>query len=139
MAALPWLALTAFQCTLAQSHGALFLVLIPATLVGALYQWNLNGRLCLDRSVVHLAVDGNELQVLRKSGERYLVIVGPASRLYPRIAILKLMPIGNTQMPSTVVLWAIRRDVGNVPGDLHRQLRAWLRLVSSGSPAKRTL
>lgn len=135
LAALPWLGLTVFDLILAYAYGPAFLVLIPVTLAGAVYQWNLNGRLCLDRSVTRLTVTGDGLHLLQRNGEHYPVVADSGSRLYPRLVILKLNPSDATNGPSTVLLWAEEYGTGNVSGDLHRQLRAWLRLGStSGRP-----
>jgi len=130
LTALPWLALTVFNLILAQAYSPGFLALVPVGLAGAVYQWNLNGRLSLGRSIVRLTVADGELQVQQRDGQHYSVIPDPVSRLYPRLAVLKLKPSGTTNHPCTVVLWARTKGPGNVAGDLHRQLRARLRLGS---------
>jgi len=133
LAALPWFGLTIFDLILAYAYGPAFLGLIPVTLAGALYQWNLNGRLCLDRSVTRLTITGDGLHLQQRNGEHYPVVADSDSRLYPRLVILKLNPSDATNRPSTVLLWAEEHGTGNVSGDLHRQLRAWLRLGSASN------
>ncbi len=133
LSALPWLALTVFNLVLAQAYSAFFLALIPVGLAGAVYQWNLNGRLSLNRSIVRLTVSDIGLQAQQRDGERYPVTPDSASRLYPRLIILKLKPSDTTNRSGTVLLWARDQGPGNVPGDLHRQLRAWLRLGSDSN------
>jgi toxin CptA len=133
LSALPWIGLTLFNLILAQAYSAYFLVLIPVGLAGAVYQWNLNGRLSLNRSTVRLTVSEVGLEAQQRDGERYPVIPDSASRLYPRLIILKLKPSATTNRSGTVLLWARDQGPGNVPGDLHRQLRAWLRLGSDNS------
>ena len=128
LSALPWFALTLFNLILAQAYSAFFLVLIPVGLAGAVYQWNLNGRLNLNRSIVRLTVSDAGLQAQQQDGEQYPVVPDSVSRLYPRLIILKLKPSGTTNRSGTVLLWARNQGPGNVPVDLHRQLRAWLRL-----------
>lgn len=130
LAALPWLLLALFNLVLAGAYGLAFLLLVPVALAGAAYHWNLLGRLCLERSVVRLTFpEGSEgeLQVQQRNNEEYAARPDSASRLYPRLAILKLNPVDATNRPCTVLLWAS----GNISGDLHRQLRARLRLGSA--------
>lgn len=131
LAALPWLGLTVFDLILAHTYGVGFLALVPATLAGAVYQWRLNGQLCLDRSITRLTVTDSGLQVQQRNGEQYPVVADAGSRLYPRLAILKLNPATSTNRSSTVLLWSDENGTGNVPGDLHRHLRVWLRLGSA--------
>ncbi|TGN41038.1 hypothetical protein [Marinobacter confluentis] len=137
LVALPWAGLGMFNLILALTYSLWFLALIPLALAGGIYQWKLNGRLGLQRSVVRLTVNVDQLQLQHRNGQKYPVRADPSSRLYPRLAILKLMPSDTTNRPSTVLLWADRADcgdsgsLGNVPADQHRQLRAWLRLGPS--------
>lgn len=129
LTAFPWFALAVFNLILAQAYSPGFLALVPVGLAGAVYQWNLNGRLSLGRSIVRLTIADGELQVQQRDGQHYAVIPDSVSRLYPRLAVLKLKPSDATNH-CTVLLWARTKGPGNVPGDLHRQLRAWLRLGS---------
>lgn len=138
VAILPWLCLTVFSLILAYRYGVGFLILVPVAAAVAVHQWHLTGQLCLDRSVVRLTVRNDRLQVQRRDGKHYEAIADGESRLYPRLVILKLRPGDTTYKPLTVILWAETQTVGNVPADLHRQLRAWLRLGSSGGQAQRT-
>lgn len=131
LASLPWLGLAIFNLILAFVYGPAFLILIPATLAGAVYQWNLNGRLCLDRSITRLIITDGDLQAQQRNGQQYPVYADSGSRLYPRLVILKLNPSDSNNKESTVLLWAGDNGAGNVPGDLHRHLRAWLRLGSA--------
>ena len=133
LAVLPWFALTVFNLILAQTYSPGFLVLVPAALIGAIYQWNLNGRLSLDRSIVRLTVTDGELQVQQRNGQNYAVIPNSVSRIYPQLVMLKLKPSSTTNHSGTVLLWSQARGTGNVPGDLHRQLRAWLCLGSENN------
>lgn len=133
LASLPWIGLTGFELVLAYAYGPAFLILLPLALAGALYQWNLNGRLCLARSVTRLTVTGDGLQLQQRDGKQYSAAADPRSRLYPRLIILKLNPADTTHKPSTMLLWADMHGTGNVSGDLHRRLRAWLRLGSASS------
>jgi toxin CptA len=133
---MPWLILAIFNLVLALAYGWLFLTLVPLALAGAVYHWNLNGRLSLERSVVGLTITADGLQARQRNGHPYPVIADPGSRLYSQLAILKLTPVDATHNPSTVLLWAGIRGGGNVPDDLHRQLRAWLHLGPSGSQTK---
>jgi len=132
LATTPWLVLSVFNLVLAYAYSAFFLILAAMALAGALYQWNLNGRLCLNRSIVRLTVTENGLQTQQRNGEQYPVTPHSGSRLYPRLIILKLEPTDATHTSSTVLLWAGQQGSGNVPGNPHRQLRAWLRLGSGG-------
>lgn len=133
LTALPWLVLSIFNLILAQAYSPFFLILVPAGLAGAIYQWKLNGSLSLDRSIIRLTVADDELQVQQGDGQHYSVTPDSASRLYPRLVVLKLKPAATTNWPHTVLLWAREQGPGNVPGDLHRRLRAWLRLASGNS------
>lgn len=136
MAALPWSGLAVFTLILSHSYGPVFLALIPVTLAGAVYQWQLNGRLRLDRSITRLTLTGDGLQARQRNGDQYPVVADSGSRLYPRLLILKLRPCDATNPASTVLLWATAKGTGNVPGDLHRQLRVWLRLGSAEDSAR---
>jgi toxin CptA len=136
LAALPWLVLCGFILILAGTHGISFLVLLPVALAGALYQWNLNGRLSLGRSITRLTITDRGLQAQQRNGTQFLASVGPQSRLYPALIILKLNPDDATYKSISVLLWARNEQSvdspGNIAGDLHRQLRVWLRLGSAG-------
>jgi toxin CptA len=132
LASAPWLGLTGFNLILANAYGAVFLGLIPLALAGAIYQWNLNGRLRLARSVIRLTITSDGLQLQQRNGEQYPVTANSGSRLYPRLVILKLNPSDATNRASTMLLWSDEHGTGNVSGDLHRRLRAWLRLGSAG-------
>jgi toxin CptA len=136
LAALPWLVLCGFILILAGIHGVAFLVLLPVALAGALYQWKLNGLLTLERSIVRLTITDRGLQAHRRDGAQFLASVGPQSRLYPALVILKLNPDDATYKSVPVLLWARNEQSldspGNIAGDLHRQLRAWLHLGSAG-------
>lgn len=133
LTALPWLVLTVFNLILAQAYSPVFLVLALAGLAGAVYQWKLNGRLSLGKSIVRLTVTDGQLQIQHRDGQHYAVTPDAVSRLYPRLIMLKVKPSATTNWPHTVVLWARVQGPGNIPGDLHRQLRAWLRLGSVDS------
>lgn len=138
LAALPWSGLVVFVLALAHSYGPYFLILSPAALAGAIYQWRLNGRLGLDRSITGLTVTDEALKVQLRSGDGYTVAADSASRVYPRLLVLKLTPLDPTHRSSTVLLWADNNGTGNVPGDLHRQLRAWLRLGFASDTSRPT-
>lgn len=133
LTALPWLTLAGFSLILTQAYGPGFLILVLAGLAGAVYQWNLNGRLTLGRSIIRVTVADGELQVQRRDGRHYSVSPESGSRIYPRLVVLKVKPSCTTLHSATVLLWARAQGPGNVPVDLHRQLRVWLRLGSGTS------
>jgi len=138
LSALPWLGLALFNLVLTFSFGGSFLLLFALSLAGVFYQWNLNGRLCLARSITRLVLTESGMIVEQANGKQVPVAVDPESRLYHRLIILKLRPTNSTNRRSTVLLWAINQRMGNIPGDLHRQLRVWLNLGPAGAEQHQT-
>jgi toxin CptA len=132
---MPWLALAGFNLTLAFAYGLPFLALVPLALAGAVFQWKLNGSLSLNRSVTGLVIGGDGLQVQQRSGEGFTARAAPASRIYPRLVILKLTPTGAIKRPSTLLVLAGQPGTGNVCEAQHRRLRAWLQLGAAEHPA----
>lgn len=137
LAVLPWFVLAAFNLVLALAYGAIFALLLPVALAGGVYQWNLTGQLRLRQSIVRLMITSDGLQVQQRNGACYPVTADGNSRLFPRLAILKLRPTASTNPASTVLLWANSQGArfvrGNVPADPLRQLRVWLRLGPANS------
>lgn len=138
LAALPWFALAVFNLILANAYSFAFALLPPLALAGGVWQWKLTGRLSLRRSIVRLVITNDGLQAQQQNGDCYPVTVAANSRLSPRLAILKLQPTAATYRSFSVLLWSDNQGDrflrGNVPADLLRQLRVWLRLGPTSSP-----
>ncbi|MDI9246131.1 hypothetical protein [Marinobacter sp. CHS3-4] len=133
IASLPWLCLGVFTLILALSFGSAFLLLLAASVGGAVYQWNLNGRLGLAKSITRLIVTESGIVAERRDGQQLTVTVEPESRLYFRLMILKLRPTNSNYNPITVLLWSMTSGAGNISTDLHRRLRVWLNLGPQSS------
>lgn len=129
-----WLSLAAgLAVTALQTSAWLALCLIPIALMGA----DSVGRLALltgYRSVTRLRVDRGQLRLERADGARFAVVAHPDTRLYGRLALLKLTSPGAMLQEYTVCLVDLPL-IRNTDPQAFRRLRVWLRFSDEGLPA----
>ncbi|WP_375182941.1 hypothetical protein [Marinobacter sp.] len=134
IAALPWLALTAFLLVAAGSGQPWLLAGVPVSLLGAAWQFRRTGLLRGHRAVAGLTVTDGQLLARLADQTAVAVDAAGASRMGPRLTLLKLRPVGTTSGSYfTVLLAPIAGLAGNASADDFRRLRVWLRL---GRPRK---
>lgn len=130
-----WLSLAAgLAVTALQTSMWLALSLIPVALLGA----DSVGRLALltgHRSVTRLRVERGQFQLERADGTRLSVVAHPNSRLYGRLALLKLTVHGAMLQEYTVCLVDLPL-VRNTDPHAFRRLRVWLRFSDEGHPTR---
>ncbi len=131
VAALPWLAASAFILIAAMAGKPWMLALAPVTLAGAVFQFRRNGLLAGHGAVLGLYLEQNRLYARLGSGQSRAVYACPSSRLSSRVALLNLRPVASRSGSYPVVLLCSNRIAGNVSEDQFRRLRMWLRLGRS--------
>lgn len=133
IAALPWGALMLAALALGQLQHPLLWLFCPLAAVGGARQFRGSGWLQRENSVRHLSVSGDQLYAHLTDGRRPPVKVSADSRLFARLAILKLTPSDSTVKPALVILVDPAQATGltaNVDPAAFRRLRVWLRLAS---------
>lgn len=129
IAALPWCVLALAALALGWIQHPLLWVFCPLAIVGGLCQFRTSGWLQRASSVCQLSVTAGGLCVHLKNGRRTTVRIAADSRLFARLAILKLTPVDTTVKPALVIL--VDPGFGlpaNVDPVAFRRLRVWLRL-----------
>lgn len=136
LASLPWLVLLAFVVAAALAGKMWLMLASPIIIAGALMQYRCIGRLLGRRSVTGLLVDQGQLYVVTGDNRQIPVRPSASSRLWSRLALLKLRPSGTRfQAYSTVIVTPGPGWSGNAREDDFRRLRVWLRLGRSGQVA----
>ena len=129
LASAPWLALLGFLAVAISAGKPWLLIGLPVALVGAILQYRGSGRLQGSSTVNVLRVEEGQLSARLGDGREIAVIATGASRLGPRLALLKLRPVGTRVRTYSAILLANTAYLrGNVPEDEFRRLRMWLRL-----------
>lgn len=133
LASLPWLVLLAFAVIGALAGKPWLLAACPIVVAGAVLQYRCSGSLLANRSVTGLFVDQGQLYLV--TGDHRQIPVRPAasSRLWSRLALLKLRPVGTRfQSYSAVIISSGQGCPGNARKEDFRRLRVWLRLGTEG-------
>ncbi|SFR55772.1 toxin CptA [Marinobacter gudaonensis] len=133
IAGLPWLVLLVFLLIGSLKGKPWLLTAVPIVLAGAVLQYRCSGALLTKRSVTGLLVDQGQLYVVTGDHRRIPVRPAPSSRLWSRLALLKLRPVGTRfQAYSAVIVSSGPGCPGNAPEADFRRLRMWLRLGTQG-------
>ena len=134
VAALPWGVMMSVTLVLGQAQHPLLWLFCPIAGLGALRQFRNCGRLRGSRSVLRLSVTGQQLTAHLADGRCLPVEISTDSRLFARLAILKLKPTDTRVKPVISVLvdpLAASGLTGNVDPAIFRRLRVWIRLAAS--------
>jgi len=128
LAAAPWVAASAFVLIAgAAGHKWMSVLALPA-LIGAVFQFRLNGLLAGPLAVLGLHQDQGTLYARLGNGQTVAVNASPSSRICSKAALLKLHPATSRYSTYPVVLLSCKGITGNVSEDQFRRLRMWLRL-----------
>lgn len=134
IAALPWLTLFAFALTASADNSPWMLALAPVACAGTVLHFRRFGLLRSKLSVTGLALEAGQLQAILPGQSAVPVEPSGASRLGPRLTLLKLRPTGTRLKAYYLILLAPESwPGGNVCPDQFRRLRQWLRLGQSPS------
>lgn len=132
IAALPWGVLMLATLVLGYAQHPLLWLFSPLAGLGGWRRFQSCGRLRGgSRSVTRLSVAGDRLTAHLANGRSVPVAISPDSRLFARLAILKLTPTDASVRPVTSILvdpLAAAGLTGNVDPSLFRRLRVWIRL-----------
>ncbi len=131
IAAFPWFTLALAALALGQLQHPLLWLLCPLAVAGGLRQYRDSGWLQPASSVSKLSVNSDRLYAHLNDGRQLPVSVSGDSRLYARLAILKLTPTDTSVKSALVIL--VDPGLGltaNVDPVAFRRLRVWLRLAS---------
>lgn len=132
LSAVPWIALLLFVLAIAAENSLYFLIFCVPALLGGWHQYLKNGLLTRHDSVASVSVIDDQLYVEQRNGQCYQVYAAANSRLYPRLAILKLPAIGSIYQSRFVIMCSLGVRFSNVCAEDFRKLRVWLRLGPSG-------
>ncbi|WP_166269080.1 hypothetical protein [Marinobacter caseinilyticus] len=131
IASTPWITLLLSALTVGLASSAPLLLCCPPALAGAVWQVRASGLLMSSASVTQLSIRDGQLHALLGNGQRFPAHAKTESRLFGRMALLKLALVGTNLTPPLVVLIDVRRADGqprNTDPDAFRRLRVWLRL-----------
>lgn len=127
----PWLVLAGSALVIGLSGTPLLIGFCPAGVAGAIWQIRASGLLASAGSVVQLSIDDDQLFVRLRSGSQFQARVSAESRLFGKLALLKLALHDTTLKPPMVVIIALPPRSGaprNSEPEAFRQLRVWLKL-----------
>ena len=131
IAATPWFIVAGSTLAIGLAGTPLLLWFGPVGLAGAVWQIRASGLLASDRSVVQLSVDDDQLFARLRNGEQFPARASKESRLFGKLALLKLTLHGTRLKPPMVVVITLPPRSGvplNSEPEAFRQLRVWLRL-----------
>jgi len=132
--AAPWLVLAGSALLIGLAGTPLLLWFCPAGLAGAIWQARASGLLASDDSVVQLSVADDQLFVRLRNGNQFQARANTESRLFGKLALLKLTLHDTMLRPPMVVIIALPAKSGtprNSEPAAFRRLRVWLRLSGS--------
>lgn len=139
LAALPWILMTVAVVALAATGPALMAPVAVFPALMGLRQFRRSGLLQGPSSVHRLTLQAGELRVLLGDGRQVAARVTGDSRVFARLALLKLRTQATTVNPSLVVLHdRIGPAAANADPDEFRRLRVWLRLTKAPGPTSRS-
>jgi toxin CptA len=128
LAAAPWLVASAFALTAGAFGKTWMYTLAPLTLMGAMFQYRLNGLLAGPSAVLGLHQDQGTLYARLGNGQTVAVRACPSSRISSKLVLLKLQPAASRSGSYPIVLLSGKRIDGNLSEDQFRRLRMWLLL-----------
>lgn len=136
--AAPWCVLTLAAILLGLIQHPLLWLFCPLAMIGGVRQFLGSGQLQRANSVTQLSASEGQLRARFNDGRESTVRVGADSRLFARLAILKLTPTDTTVKPSLVILVDPGHGLSaNVDPTAFRRLRVWLRLALPETNADR--
>lgn len=128
--AAPWFVLALAAIALGLIQHPLLALFCPLAMAGGVRQFRVSGRLQQANSVTRLSASAEGLCVQFNDGREAAVRVSADSRLFARLAILKLRPTDTTVKPALVILVDPGHGLSaNVDPAAFRRLRVWLRLA----------
>ncbi|MEX0605432.1 MAG: hypothetical protein WD623_08695 [Marinobacter sp.] len=131
IASSPWLALVISALLIGLTGPPLLLWFCPVGLAGALWQARASGLLASSDSVVQLSVDEDQLFARLRNGKQFRARASAESRVFGKMALLKLTLHDTTLKPPMIVIIALSPELRwsrNSNPEAFRQLRVWLRL-----------
>lgn len=130
----PWLVLTGSALVVGLTGTPLLLWFCPIGVAGAIWQTRASGLLAAAESVVQLSVDDDKLFVRLRNGSQFQARASTESRLFGKLALLKLALHDTILKPPMVVIIALPPRSGtprNSEPEAFRKLRVWLSLSGS--------